>query len=210
MKGLTDRQREILDFITMFIDQTGVQPTYREIGEALGIRSLNGVSDHLKAIERKGFIERNCVRGAPRSLRLTSAAQGELEDGVTSIPLLGSVAAGVPLLASENYDTSIRIDNSMLPSGGDLFALKVSGESMIEDGICDGDTLFVQKTQTARDGEIAVVLVDDEATVKRIYREGSTLRLQPSNSDMSPIIVDRNSGDVSILGVAVGVFRRIR
>jgi repressor LexA len=132
-----------------------------------------------------------------------------MDDSIASIPLVGRIAAGTPLLAAENYEGCVRIDRSMLPMSGEVFALQVTGDSMIEDGIHDGDTLFVQKKESFRRGEITVVLVDDEATVKRAYRDGDQLRLEPSNQDMSPILVDERSGDVAVLGVAVGVFRRI-
>ena len=212
VEDLSPRQREILDFVVAAVEQDGVVPSYREIGTALGIASTNAVSDHLKALIRKGYLERVGEPGRPRSLRLTEHATGFLEDSaVTTVPVLGRIAAGVPLLAEENYEGSIRVDHSMLPPGGKVFALIVTGESMIEDGILDGDTLFVRQKDDARDGEIAVVMVDGEATVKRIYRErGDKLRLQPANSAMEPIIVDRRSGDVRVIGVAVGVFRKFR
>ena len=209
MKELTGRQRELLEYIVTTIDQCGVPPSYRQMADALSIKSLNGIADHLKALERKGYIERPGDRGSSRSVRLTGVSQATMDDSIASIPLVGRVAAGTPLLAAENYDGCVRVDRSMLPIGGEVFALQVTGDSMIEDGIHDGDTLFVQKKENFRRGEIAVVLVDDEATVKRAYREGDMLRLEPSNSDMSAIMVDERAGDVAVLGVAVGVFRRI-
>jgi repressor LexA len=209
---LSPRQREILDFVMSAVEQDGVVPSYREIGAALGITSTNAVSDHLKALIRKGYLERVGDPGRPRSLRLTEHATGFLEDtGVTSVPVLGRIAAGVPLLAEENYEGSLRVDSAMLPPGGKVFALVVTGDSMIEDGIFDGDTLFVRQREDARDGEIAVVMVDGDATVKRVFREkGDRLRLQPANSAMQPIVVDRRAGDVRVVGVAVGVFRNFR
>ena len=209
MKELTGRQRELLEYIVTTIDQCGVPPSYRQMADALSIKSLNGIADHLKALERKGYIERPGDRGSSRSVRLTGVSQATMDDSIASIPLVGRVAAGTPLLAAENYDGCVRVDRSMLPIGGEVFALQVTGDSMIEDGIHDGDTLFVQKKENFRRGEIAVVLVDDEATVKRAYRDGDMLRLEPSNPDMSAIMVDERAGDVAVLGVAVGVFRRI-
>jgi repressor LexA len=207
---LSPRQREILEFMTAAVDQRGVVPSYREIGGALDIRSTNAVSDHIKALIRKGYVERVGEPGRPRSLRITSRASETLhDDSVVGVPILGRIAAGVPLLAQENYEGTLRLDSSMLPAGGNVFALMVTGDSMIEDGIHDGDHLFVRQKTSARDGEIAVVMVDGEATVKRLYREGSRLRLQPANSAMDPIYVDQAAGDVSVIGVAVGVFRRI-
>ena len=210
MEELSPRQQELLEFLVSAVEQRGVVPSYREIGAALGIGSTNAVSDHLKALIRKGYVERVGEPGRPRSLRLTERSTGFLQDeSVTSVPVLGRIAAGMPLLAEENYEGSIRVDQSMLPPGGRVFALVVTGDSMIEDGIFDGDTLFVRQRSEARDGEIAVVMVDGDATVKRIYREGDRLRLQPSNRAMDPIYVDRRSGDVSVIGTAVGVFRKI-
>jgi repressor LexA len=211
MEDLSPRQQEILDFILAVVDQRGVVPSYREIGSALGIGSTNGVSDHIKALIRKGYLEKVNGPGAPRSLRTTTAAKGfHAEDGTVTVPIVGRVAAGVPLLAEENYEGSVRLDRSMLPPGGDVFALTVTGESMIEDGIHDGDTLFVRQQRSIRDGEIGVVLVGDEATVKRVYRErDGRMRLQPANSAMKPIFVDERSPEVSVVGVVVGVFRRV-
>ena len=192
------------------VEQHGVVPSYREIGAALGIGSTNAVSDHIKALIRKGYVQRIGEPGRPRSLRLTEQATGFMaEQSVTAVPVLGRIAAGSPLLAEENYEGAVRVDQGMLPPGGRVFALVVTGDSMIEDGIFDGDTLFVQQKSSARDGEIAVVMVDGDATVKRLYKEGNKLRLQPANSAMEPIVVDASSGDVEVLGVAVGVFRRI-
>lgn len=210
MEDLSPRQREIFEFISSTIDQRGVAPSYREIGGALGIGSTNAVSDHIKALIRKGYIERVGGRGSPRSLRLTAQASGQFDDdGVQGVPVLGRIAAGTPLLAEENYEGSLKLDVGMLPRGGRCFALVVTGDSMIEDGIHDGDTLFVQEQSTARDGDIAVVMVDGEATVKRFFKEGGRVRLQPANSTMDPIFVDATSGDSVVIGIAVGVFRRL-
>lgn len=210
MDDLSPRQREMLDFIVSTIDATGVVPSYREIGAALGIGSTNGVSDHIKALERKGYIERTGGRGSPRSLRVSDQAATYLEDADTvSVPVLGKIAAGQPLLAQEHYDGAVRVDASLVPLGGQVFALVVTGDSMIDDGIHDGDYLFVRQQKTVHNGSIAVVMVDDEATVKRFFREGDRIRLQPANAEMEPIWVDRNSGDVQIIGEAVGVYRRL-
>lgn len=210
MDDLSPRQREILEFILATIDQSGVAPSYREIGGALGIGSTNGVSDHIKALIRKGYLERVGGHGSSRSLRPTDQATGGfVDDGVVGVPILGRIAAGAPLLAQENYEGTMRVDSNMLPSGGKVFALVVTGDSMIEDGIHEGDILFVRQQDNARNGEIAVVMVDGDATVKRFFPEGDRLRLQPANSSMDPIYVDRKSGDVQIVGIAVGVYRQI-
>ena len=210
MEDLTRRQREVLEFISAQYDQNGVVPSYREIGRALGMKSTNQVSDHVKALIRKGYVERVGGAGRSRSLKLTPQATGTLDDdSVVGVPILGRIAAGSPLFAEENYEGTLRVDGSMLPSGGRVFALVVHGQSMIEDGILDGDYLFVRQQPDARDGDIAVVFVDEEATVKRIYREGGRIRLQPANAAMDPIYVDPSSGDVNVVGVAVGVYRHI-
>ena len=210
MEELSTRQSEILEFIVSAMGQTGVCPSYREIGRALGIGSTNGVSDHIKALERKGYIERFGDRGASRSIRLTGRGQDSWSDEqVVGVPVLGRVAAGEPLLAVENYENTIRIDQSLMPPGGKVFALVVKGESMIEDGIHDGDTVFVQQRRTCRNGEVAVVLVEGEATVKRFFHEGNHVRLQPANSSMEPIFLNAQSGDVEIVGTVVGLFRRL-
>lgn len=210
MDDLSPRQREILDFMVSAIDQKGIAPTYREIGAALQISSTNGVSDHVKALIRKGYLQRGAIAGSPRSLVPTTRATGFADDTATvGVPLLGRVAAGQPLLAEENYERTIRVDAALLPPGGNVFALKVTGQSMIDDGIHDGDVLFVRQQKAARNGEIAVVLVDGEATVKRLYREGKRLRLQPANATMQPIYVDEASGDCEVVGIAVGIFRQL-
>jgi repressor LexA len=207
---LSPRQREILDFIVAAIDSNGVVPTYREIGAALGIGSTNGVSDRIKALERKGFLERTGGPGSPRSLRVTGGGAAHLDDEASvSVPIIGRIAAGTPLLAHESYEGTLRVDAGLLPLGGQVFALVVTGESMIEDGIHDGDYLFVRQKKEVRNGQIAVVMVEGEATVKRFYREGSRIRLQPANSAMEPIWLDARSGEVQVVGEAVGLYRRI-
>ena len=209
MDELSGRQQEILEFIRTHIDQSGVVPSYREIGQAVGIGSTNGVSDHIKALVRKGYLERG-GHGSARSIRLVNQNMSDLDDeSVMGVPVLGRIAAGLPLLAQENYEGSIRVDTSMLPPGGTVFALVVNGDSMIDDGIHHGDYLFVRQRSQVRDGQIAVVRVEGDATVKRVFREGPRLRLQPANSEMDAFFVDATSGEVEIVGEAVGVFRRI-
>ncbi len=210
MQALSPRQSEMLDYIRGMIEQRGVPPTFREIGAALGIGSTNGVSEHIKALERKGYIERIGGRGAPRSMRLTEEAMPPTTDETVGIPILGRIAAGNPLHAVENHAANLRADASLLPAGGRVFALVVTGDSMIEDGIHDGDYLFVRHKTEARNGEIAVAMVDGEATVKRVFKEEGRMRLQPANSAMEPIYVDATAGDFRIIGVAVGVYRQIQ
>ena len=208
MEDLAPRQQQVLDFIATTLDQAGVPPSLREIGDALGIRSTNGVADHVKALERKGYIERT-GSGRARSIRLTSKSTGAFrEEQTVAIPVIGKVAAGQPILAAENYEGAIHMDASMVPAGATVFALNVSGDSMIEDGILDGDFIFVRKQEHARDGETVVALVDDEATVKRFYRESDHIRLQPANSSMEPIRVQHDT-HIAILGSVIGLYRQM-
>jgi len=202
-EGLTRRQQEVLDYITECVAARGYPPTLREIGRQMGIRSTNGVNDHLKALERKGFLARDDMKS--RALRPVSGS-GQ----VVEVPLLGQVAAGQLALAVEQSGDSVRIDRFFLGPSREVFALRIQGESMIEDGIHDGDFIFVRKQLDAAPGEIVVVIVDDEATVKRYYPEGDRIRLQPANAAMEPIYVRREDfRSVNILGVVVGVYRKL-
>ena len=270
---LTERQREVLDFIQAKIQRDGYPPTIREIGDQLGIRSTNGVNDHLKALAKKGYLQRTeaksraCVptdapvvdekRLARRYLgdekgrdpavkrpmlagvdpsALIEAAKGPMavpppsqthgrlkgdvalvdfphnDDDEVEVPVLGRIAAGHPILALEREDDTVRIDRMFLGkrSDRDVFALRVVGESMIEDGINDGDFIFVRKQREAPRGAIVVALIEDEATVKRFYPEGDKIRFQPSNSTMKPIYVSaKDFKQTHILGVVVGIYRRM-
>jgi len=200
---LTRRQQEVLDYINGCIESRGYPPTLREIGEHFGIRSTNGVNDHLKALERKGFLAREDMKS--RALRPV-AGSGQL----CEIPLVGQVAAGVPLLAVENIEDTVKIDRFFIGPSREVFALRVKGDSMIEDGIHDGDFIFVRKQLTAEAGQIVVAMIGDEATVKRYYPEVDRIRFQPANSNMEPIYVHRSSfRSVDILGVVVGVYRKV-
>ncbi len=215
MEELTDRQREILNFIVKETEGRGFPPTIREIGEEMDIRSTNGVNDHLKALERKGYL----LRGEQQSRSLVPTKRARLVLGLGSrkdpkmidVPLLGQVAAGVPLLALENAEDSVRIDSFLLGGHGrEVFALRVKGDSMIEDGIFDGDYLFVRKAPSASPGEIVVALIEDEATVKRYYPEKDRIRFQPANSAMAPIYVSRAEfRQTMILGLVVGIYRQL-
>ncbi|MBS1148405.1 MAG: repressor LexA [Myxococcaceae bacterium] len=216
MDELTDRQKEILQFIVHESENRGFPPTIREIGEEMDIKSTNGVNDHLKALERKGYLTRGEQQS--RSLVPTKRARMVLgigshrrESGMIDVPLLGRVAAGAPLLATENVEDSVRIDSFLLGgSGKEVFALRVKGQSMIEDGIFDGDYLFVRKTASASPGEIVVALIEDEATVKRYFPEGDRIRFQPANKDMEPIYVHKSEfKQTQILGQVVGVYRKM-
>jgi repressor LexA len=202
--ALTDRQREILDFITRSIAKRGYPPTLREIGSHFGIKSTNGVNDHLRALEKKGYLHREDLKS--RALRpIVSTGQ------TVEVPILGKVAAGQPLLATRNYDDTVKVDRFFIGQNREVFALRVKGESMIEDGIFDGDYVFVKKQLQANPGETVVVMIDDEATVKRYYPEGETIRFQPANASMQPILVrKRDFKSVNILGIVIGVYRKLQ
>ena len=208
---LTDRQREILDFITQSIRDRGYPPTLREIGLHFGIRSTNGVNDHLRALEKKGYLQREDLKS--RALRPVAASGRPLEPSteIVDIPLLGRVAAGVPLLAVENIEDTVKVDRFFIGQTREVFALRVKGDSMIEDGIFDGDFIFVRKQLHANRGDIVVAMIEDEATVKRYYPEGDSIRFQPANSQMQPILVKkRDFKSVNLIGIVVGVYRKMR
>ena len=217
---LTARQRQVFEFIESKIQEWGYPPTIREIGEHLGIKSTNGVADHLKALKRKGYLQQRGHKS--RTLIPTEPAMSQTQannvvpmippnSGSTiSIPLLGRVAAGEPILAEEHAEGTVVVDSLLVGGNKKVFALKVVGESMIEDGIFDGDYIFVQKRSHAEPGEILVVMIENEATVKRYYPEGDRIRLQPANSAMEPIYVNKaDFREVQIMGLVVGVYRNM-
>jgi repressor LexA len=226
MTNLTDRQLEVLRFIARQIEENGYPPTIREIGEALDIRSTNGVNDHLKALERKGYLSRDPVKS--RALIPSPAAREALGGGTPSnvvsilrgaqrpgsrmveIPIVGRVAAGQPILAQERVEDTVQVDSFLLGTNKKVYGLRVQGDSMIGDGILPCDYVFVKKQLNAEDGEIVVAMIDDEATVKRVYFEGDRVRFQPSNPRMAPIYVrDSDFRTTMILGVVVGVYRKL-
>ena len=219
---LTDRQKEVLTFIQESISGRGYPPTLREIGERMGIRSTNGVNDHLKALEKKGYLAREDLKSrALRPLKLphgrgiekVDRAGGSGGDDTIEVPVVGRVAAGQPLLAVENVEDTVKVDRFFLgnTTPKEVFALRVKGESMIEDGILDGDFIFVKKSLSAEKGDIVVALIEDEATVKRFYPEGDVIRFQPANAAMQPILVRRRDfKSVNLIGIVVGVYRKIR
>jgi repressor LexA len=200
---LTDRQRQVLDFISDSIRKRGYPPTLREIGSHFGIRSTNGVNDHLRALEKKGFLHREDLKS--RALRPIFT-----DDDFVDVPVLGKVAAGQPMLAVQNYEDTVKIDRFFIGQNREVFALRVKGDSMIEAGIFDGDYVFIRKQLQATSGEIVVAMIGDEATVKRYYPEGDTIRFQPANAAMSPIIVRKKDfRSVNLLGVVIGVYRKM-
>src|SRR5689334_9387801 len=209
-EALTDRQKAVLDFISKSIEKRGYPPTLREIGEHMGIRSTNGVNDHLKALERKGYLVREELKS--RALRPVDFREGRDASDDIEVTILGRVAAGAPILAEENVVDRVVVDRYFLGAvkGKDVFGLVVHGESMIDDGIFDGDYIFVRKQSSAEPGEIVVVIIEGEATCKRFYPEGDRVRLQPANDTMEPIYVRRSDfRAVDILGKVVGVYRRV-
>jgi repressor LexA len=202
---LTKRQQEIFDFIKKYSAEHGYPPTVRDIGKAVGLASSSTVHAHLANLEKLGLIRRDPTK--PRALELLGRATDNVKDFVRplGLPLLGSVAAGSPILADENIEEYIDVPAEAGGSTGE-FLLRVRGDSMIDAGILDGDIVVVKKQDTARDGEIIVARVgDDEATVKRYFREADHIRLQPENSTMDPIL----STDVSVEGRVVGQMRTL-
>ncbi|MBK9030152.1 MAG: transcriptional repressor LexA [Myxococcales bacterium] len=221
---LTDRQQQILDFISQSINGRGFPPTLREIGEHFGIKSTNGVNDHLKALEKKGHLRRedlksramrpvamaNVVSLAERRRTVGNVDLISDDDDLAEVPILGKVAAGQPILAVEQATDSVRVDRVLLGGHREVFGLRIVGESMIDDGIFDGDYVFVKKTAAARTGDIVVAMIEGEATVKRYYPEGDRIRFQPANTNMLPIIVRKSEfKSVDIIGIVVGVYRKL-
>ena len=226
MTGLTDRQLEVLRFIARQIEDAGYPPTIREIGEALDIRSTNGVNDHLKALEKKGFLTRDPVKsraliptdhareflGGVSRTNVIPFAKGPAKAGsrLVEVPIVGRVAAGQPILAQERIEDTVQVDSFLLGTNKKVYGLRVQGDSMTGDGILTGDYVFVKKQLHAQDGEIVVAMIDDEATVKRVYFEGDRVRFQPSNPRMAPIYVrESDFRPTMILGVVVGVYRKL-
>jgi repressor LexA len=215
MQGLTGRQEQTLDFIRKSIEERGYPPTLREIGEYMGIRSTNGVNDHLRALERKGYLRREDMKS--RALKLvagmgaeSSSAVKANDDDVIEIQVLGRVAAGLPLLAEENVIDTVRVDRMLVKGGREVFGLRVTGDSMIEAGIMSGDYIFVKKQSTAERGDIVVALIGDEATVKYFHPERDYVRFQPANAQMAPILVRASDfKSTMLLGKVVGVYRRL-
>jgi repressor LexA len=206
---LTGRQQEIWQFLTEYVGQHGYPPTVREIGESVGLASPSTVHAHLANLERAGYLKRDPTK--PRALELLRdrPVAGADASEVHRLPLLGTIAAGAPLLAEENVDDYLAVPEP-LSRGGEEFLLRIRGDSMVNAGILDGDIVVVRRAQDARNGEIVAALVGDdesanEATVKRFFREGSRVRLQPENDALEPIY----SPYVQILGKVVGVFRAL-
>jgi repressor LexA len=203
---LTERQRQILDFLTKYVDAHGYPPTVREIGEAVGLASPSTVHAHLANLERAGLLKRDPTK--PRALELRREPKAVASD-VHKLPLVGEIAAGGPLLAEENVEEYLAVPEP-LSKGGEEFLLRVKGDSMVNAGILDGDIAVVERRQDARNGDIVVALAGDdesadEATLKRFFREDGRVRLQPENDALEPIYAQH----VQILGKVIGVFRQL-
>ena len=200
MKALTARQQQIYNLIKAHIALTGMPPTRAEIAQQLGFRSPNAAEEHLKALAKKGVIE--IVSGASRGIRLLMEEAAN-DDG---LPLIGRVAAGEPLLAQEHIESHYQVDPSLFKPHAD-FLLRVSGMSMKDIGILDGDLLAVHKTTEARNGQVVVARIEDEVTVKRFKKQGNTVYLLPENEELEPIVVNLQQQQLTIEGLAVGVIR---
>jgi repressor LexA len=224
MQGLTDRQQQVLHYIRQSINERGYPPTLREIGAHMGIRSTNGVNDHLRALERKGYLTREDMKSRalrprdmdgderldPGDAMVANEVSPPHEADVIEVPVVGRIAAGLPILAEEHLIDTVRVDRLLVRGGREVFGLKVTGDSMIEAGILSGDYIFVRRQPTAARGEIVVALIGDEATVKYYFPEKDYIRFQPANAKMAPILVRASDfKPTMLLGVVVGVFRRL-
>ncbi len=197
---ITAKQSEILEYIKAEILKKGYPPAVREICEAVNLKSTSSVHSHLETLEKNGYIRRDPTK--PRAIEIMDDSFQMVRHEMASIPIVGTVAAGQPILAEQNIEGYFPIPTEMVPAG-ESFVLKVKGDSMINAGIFNGDQIFVQACNTAKNGDTVVALVDDSATVKTFYKEGDHIRLQPENDTMDPIIVD----DCEIMGKVFGVFR---
>lgn len=197
---ITDKQQQILDYIKQEILNKGYPPTVRDICEAVRLKSTSSVHSHLESLEKNGYIRRDPTK--PRAIEIIDDNFNLTRREMVNVPMVGRVAAGVPILAVENIDSYFPIPAEFMPNA-ESFMLKVKGESMINAGIMDGDQILVERCNSARNGDMVVALVDDSATVKTFYKEADHIRLQPENDTMDPIIVP----DCEILGKVFGVFR---
>jgi len=198
MKGPTERQKEVLDFIAAYINIHTYPPTIREVAEYFSI-SIKGASDHLTALRKKGLLKQG-----DKKYRTMELVRSDSEEDFAEIPILGTVAAGRPILALENMDGSIKMHRTFIRNNAKYFALKVKGDSMESAGIMNGDIAVIEQQNTVRNGEIAVVMLDEAVTLKTFYRESARIRLQPENPKYSPIYCSR---DVRVLGRLVHIFR---
>ena len=206
-KPLTERQQAIYDFIAETIRSRGAPPTIREIMQVFDINSTNGVRTTLAALEKKGHIRRHARLS--RGIELVDYVEPEtLSADMREVPLIGRVAAGAPILATQNIESTLNIDKSLVPASGLIFALRVHGESMRNAGILDGDVVLARQQENAERGDIVVALIGEEATVKRYAPDSDGIRLLPENDAFKPIIVSPETDDFSIAGKVVGLMRR--
>jgi len=200
--AMSRRQQQILEFISKEAETRGYPPSVREIGQAVGLKSTSTVHGHLAQLERKGYIRRDPTK--PRAIEVLPTPGSPRPRSAMAVPIVGRVTAGQPILAVENIEDYFPLPKDF-GEPGSLFMLRVRGDSMIEAGILDDDFVIVRQQDTADNGDIVVALIDDEATVKRFFKEADRIRLQPENRFMEPIIVR----DASVLGRVIGVVRRI-
>lgn len=199
-RKITAKQEEILNYIKNEILERGFPPAVREICQAVGLKSTSSVHSHLESLEKNGYIRRDPTK--PRAIEILDDSFQMVRREMVNVPVVGTVAAGQPILAEQNIDSYYPIPAEFMPNE-QTFILKVKGDSMVNAGILNGDSVVVKQQSTAHNGEIVVALVDDSATVKTFYKEDGHYRLQPENDTMDPIIVD----DCQILGKVFGVFR---
>ena len=207
-KPLTERQQAIYEYIAETITSRGAPPTIREIMDEFDISSTNGVRTTLAALEKKGHIRRHARLS--RGIELADYAEREpLSQEIRGVPLLGRVAAGEPILASGNVEATLQVDQSLVPANGELFALRVHGDSMKNAGILDGDIVMARHQETANRGDIVVALIGDDATVKRYSPEANCIRLLPENESYEPIVVSAADAEFRIAGIVVSLMRRL-
>lgn len=199
IKENSDKQTQIYNFLIEFTKSKGYPPSVREICQAVSLKSTSTVHGHLKRLEKKGLIYRDPTK--PRALEIVELSNEEKE--LIDIPIVGKVTAGMPILATENIEDMFQIPINYVKHNNDLFILKVTGDSMIEAGILDGDLAIIEQKNIAINGDIVVALIENEATIKRFFKENGFIRLQPENKNYEPIIVE----DCSILGKLVGIYR---
>ncbi|EJP6471329.1 transcriptional repressor LexA [Clostridium botulinum] len=198
-KSRIDKQNEVYNFIKLQIKEKGYPPSVREICKAVGLSSTSSVHFHLKRLEKEGLIKRDSSK--TRAIEIVDPTS---KKEVINVPIVGTITAGNPILAIENIEDVFPLPIDYVKNTKDLFMLKVSGESMIEAGILDGDLAIIEKTDSANNGDIVVALIDNEATLKRFFKESSYIRLQPENKSMEPIILE----NCKVLGILVGIYRK--
>lgn len=199
MEPISTKQKEIYDFLKLYVEEKSFPPSVREICTAVSLKSTSTVHSHLKTLEKKGYINRDTTK--TRAVEIIEFSERKKE--MINVPIIGKVTAGQPILAIENIEDTFPLPSNYIKHNKDLFILKVSGDSMIEAGILNGDLAIIEKTNVAENGDIVVALIECEATLKRFFKEKNYIRLQPENSTMDPIIID----NCSILGKLAGLYR---